>query len=574
MRTVTTGKGRNPSMNKGLVDADGGCASQDTRSAARPDNPTEDHHRPVETPVGTPTASDRLSPGDDAARHALIASLAEQLRERTAEYASPPPTPGDVRLLASDRASGLPRGAVHEVIGDAATPLAVFAQIARDALRDRALAADGAAADPGYVVWVGADVFPHGAALAQPHDSDDHEDDGVDDRDACEHDARADVASGPTAAAHREHDVGAQRPDAGPRLRPIGPTTPATARDETPGVNTSAAPVQSRCRTPDRRTTPHISLLDRSLFVDVARVGDRLWAAEAATRSPAIAAVIVDGAGFGLTETRRLQLAAQVTRERATASESIGATAATAAHTAPDDRRRVHNYDRTRIHHDHDTSKPTQHAEGNGNAVCTPHHQQPREHHNRDGNATTGRTGGLVILARPPRERSEPSAAMTRWLIAPRPAHAPPPQTQRVVAARRDRRRTPHAAVRPGAQPSNSTTSAEHHHIITAANRPGVLGFGAPNTPEPDDRRARRSASRPRWTASLLRCKGLQPANASQHELVLEWTRAKRLVPVPAALERRPDAPASGASAHLTHPDQPPPSSRGGPHRPPAARAS
>ncbi|MEM1011764.1 MAG: hypothetical protein AAGI46_06030 [Planctomycetota bacterium] len=52
-------------------------------------------------------------------------------------------------------------------------------------------------------------------------------------------------------------------------------------------------------------------LLERSLLVDARRARDRLWAAEQGTRWDVVGTVVVDGRGFGLTETRRLQLAAR-----------------------------------------------------------------------------------------------------------------------------------------------------------------------------------------------------------------------------------------------------------------------
>ncbi len=52
-------------------------------------------------------------------------------------------------------------------------------------------------------------------------------------------------------------------------------------------------------------------LLERSLFVDASDAGTRLWAMELAMRSPAVAAVVGDAAGFNISATRRLQLAAR-----------------------------------------------------------------------------------------------------------------------------------------------------------------------------------------------------------------------------------------------------------------------
>lgn len=51
--------------------------------------------------------------------------------------------------------------------------------------------------------------------------------------------------------------------------------------------------------------------LNRWLCVRARSAGDRLWAADVALRCPSVAAVVVDGSGFGLAATRRLQLAAE-----------------------------------------------------------------------------------------------------------------------------------------------------------------------------------------------------------------------------------------------------------------------
>lgn len=60
------------------------------------------------------------------------------------------------------------------------------------------------------------------------------------------------------------------------------------------------------------RQWPDARLMRRSLLVQVAPhdVGARLWAVEQAARCPGVCAVVADGAGFDLTATRRLQLAA------------------------------------------------------------------------------------------------------------------------------------------------------------------------------------------------------------------------------------------------------------------------
>ena len=52
-------------------------------------------------------------------------------------------------------------------------------------------------------------------------------------------------------------------------------------------------------------------LLNQSIFLDPPDASSRLWAIERALRCPANVAVIADCAGMGITETRRLQLAAK-----------------------------------------------------------------------------------------------------------------------------------------------------------------------------------------------------------------------------------------------------------------------
>lgn len=55
-------------------------------------------------------------------------------------------------------------------------------------------------------------------------------------------------------------------------------------------------------------------LIARSLLVDPSSHAERVWAVELALRSPAVAAVIADGRGLRMNESRRLQLAAQAGR--------------------------------------------------------------------------------------------------------------------------------------------------------------------------------------------------------------------------------------------------------------------
>jgi len=53
------------------------------------------------------------------------------------------------------------------------------------------------------------------------------------------------------------------------------------------------------------------TLLQRSLLVDPPDGAGRLWAIDLALRSPAVAAVIADGSGLDMPQSRRLQLAAE-----------------------------------------------------------------------------------------------------------------------------------------------------------------------------------------------------------------------------------------------------------------------
>ncbi|MFG0259795.1 MAG: ImuA family protein [Phycisphaerales bacterium JB041] len=52
-------------------------------------------------------------------------------------------------------------------------------------------------------------------------------------------------------------------------------------------------------------------LLERSVFVDARTTAERVWAAELAARSGAVSAVIADGTGLRMADSRRLQLAAE-----------------------------------------------------------------------------------------------------------------------------------------------------------------------------------------------------------------------------------------------------------------------
>lgn len=88
----------------------------------------------------------------------------------------------------------------------------------------------------------------------------------------------------------------------------------------------------------------HSGALETSLFVRALQASDRLWAADLALRNRKVGAVIVDGSGFDMASTRRLQLATEL-------------------------------------------------------------------------------GGGMCLLARPPWERSELSAAGTRWMVS----HCPSP---------------------------------------------------------------------------------------------------------------------------------------------------
>jgi hypothetical protein len=51
-------------------------------------------------------------------------------------------------------------------------------------------------------------------------------------------------------------------------------------------------------------------LLAGSIFVTPTRLPERIWAIDLACRSPGVAVVIADGSGVGMSESRRLQLAA------------------------------------------------------------------------------------------------------------------------------------------------------------------------------------------------------------------------------------------------------------------------
>jgi protein ImuA len=62
---------------------------------------------------------------------------------------------------------------------------------------------------------------------------------------------------------------------------------------------------------PSPAALAHRGLLETGLVVRATRPGDRLWAADVALRSGAAAAIVVDGSGFDLSSTRRLQLAAE-----------------------------------------------------------------------------------------------------------------------------------------------------------------------------------------------------------------------------------------------------------------------
>jgi len=80
-------------------------------------------------------------------------------------------------------------------------------------------------------------------------------------------------------------------------------------RDRTAWIGTEIWPhgMHAVRFTADRRAL----LSERSLFVDGQSAQERLWAADLALRSRTCAAVIVDGRGFDLTATRRLQLVAE-----------------------------------------------------------------------------------------------------------------------------------------------------------------------------------------------------------------------------------------------------------------------
>jgi len=494
---------------------------------------------------------------DPGRRRAVVERLAAQLREREAGWAgrlvdttpashtahsnadrrpqlnllAPPPDAASTSTPTIEAPPrGLPRGALHELLGlhtasppahdtstgtdtsadtdrDAgpavAPPMALLIQLARDALRERSIRPDGSATDPGYVVWVGCSVTPHGGALVA---------------------ARDDVAS--------------------------SATSPSTRR---------------------RRGRHLADLAARCIFIDVTRLEDRLWAAETAARCPAVAAVIADGSGFGLTETRRLQLTAEATRahtqhDHTERGEGQGARP---AHTPPArDQRRAggvsggggpngkgesskgrdrgeggkgagrHDQSGGREEHRGDERRDSSRASrrdrrpgessGGTHAIDPPAGVAEESGGNTGGGLGLGEGlgggpgGGLVILARPACERSEPSAAMTRWLIATARAHphAPPSQTNR----RRPFQSHPHA-LRPA-----DAAAAHAGDDRAAADAVAVASLSRPKN---------RPGGGPQWIATLLRCKGLQPAAVCRTQ-TLEWTRAKHLVAVPDRVERRP----------------------------------
>jgi hypothetical protein len=110
------------------------------------------------------------------------------------------------------------------------------------------------------------------------------------------------------------------------------------------------APVERFASSRQSTATPRDRLLlERSLFIDPPDDGMRLWAIDLALRCGAVCAVVADGRGLGMSQTRRLQLAAEA-------------------------------------------------------------------------------GGALVLLARPPEEERELSAAMTRWRITPAPSSTDRPR--------------------------------------------------------------------------------------------------------------------------------------------------
>lgn len=139
-------------------------------------------------------------------------------------------------------------------------------------------------------------------------------------------------------------------------------------------------------------------LLNRSVFVDPSDEAARLWAIDHALRSAAITAVIADGHGIDMAQSRRLQLAAEA-------------------------------------------------------------------------------GGTLALIARPPHELDQLSAAFTRWRVS---------------------------------------------ACVNRAEGEGGTGGGTA-----------RGGDRPRWTIELLRCKGMRPSEARPC-WVLELDRAKGIVSVPA----------------------------------------
>lgn len=62
---------------------------------------------------------------------------------------------------------------------------------------------------------------------------------------------------------------------------------------------------------PNPQFLKRLGVLDRSLFVDAADAGSRLWAIELSMRCPAVACVVGDAQGFNISATRRLELVAR-----------------------------------------------------------------------------------------------------------------------------------------------------------------------------------------------------------------------------------------------------------------------
>jgi len=136
-------------------------------------------------------------------------------------------------------------------------------------------------------------------------------------------------------------------------------------------------------------------LLERSLFIDPPDDGTRLWTIDLALRCDAVTAVIADGRGLSMPQTRRLQLAAEA-------------------------------------------------------------------------------GGALVLLARPPEEEAELSAAMTRWRIAPAPSSTDRPRWSIELLRRKGARGGLNVTAAGRARATRPPAVIEEPHHERSCTRPGT----------------------------------------------------------------------------------------------------